>query len=567
MNKKLFNVSLALATAIVLFATSCSSSLKPLSQSNFKVTPSPLETVGMEVPVTVNGTFPEKWFHPNATVTITPVLKYAGNKELKATPYTYQGEKAAGNGITISKKRGGNFVMNFKFPYQKGMEVAELFMRFDAQIKNKKANLPDVKVADGVITTSVLADALTTDPSFSDDNFQRIIKEKQEEAIMFLIESAELRQSELTKEGLQAWKKRVEEAFSNPKQQIALEIGGYASPDGPLTLNETLAQQRLKNSLNYLDKEFKKKNISTDINTHYTEEDWEGFKQLVEASDLQDKELIIRILSMYTDPEEREQQIKNLSHIYQELAETVLPELRRARLIASINIIGKTDDEIMSFWRNDPKKLNIEELLYATTLTDNDAEKERIYQYITVNFPQDYRGWNNLGALFYKQGNINKAEQSFNRAAQISPNAPEVNMNLALIAMINNDLDKAEELLGKASGAKNLNAALGLLYLKEGEYNKATEAFGNLKSNNAALAQLLVKDYSKASQTLAAIPNPDATTAYLAAIVAARTNNFNDVLTNLQTAIQRDKSMAQKAANDLEFAKYRTNSEFVSLIQ
>ncbi|MFY9117136.1 MAG: tetratricopeptide repeat protein [Dysgonamonadaceae bacterium] len=567
MNKKLFNVSLALATAIILFATSCSSSLKPLSQSNFKATPSPLETVGMEVPVTINGTFPEKWFHPNATVTITPVLKYAGNKELKATPYTYQGEKAAGNGITISKKRGGNFVMNFKFPYQEGMEVAELFMRFDAQIKNKKANLPDVKVADGVITTSVLADALTTDPSFSDDNFQRIIKEKQEEAIMFLIESAELRQSELTKEGLQAWKKRVEEAFSNPKQQIALEIGGYASPDGPLTLNETLAQQRLKNSLNYLDKEFKKKNISTDINTHYTEEDWEGFKQLVEASDLQDKELIIRILSMYTDPEEREQQIKNLSHIYQELAETVLPELRRARLIASINIIGKTDDEIMSFWRNDPKKLNIEELLYATTLTDNDAEKERIYQYITVNFPQDYRGWNNLGALFYKQGNINKAEQSFNRAAQISPNAPEVNMNLALIAMINNDLDKAEELLGKASGAKNLNAALGLLYLKEGEYNKATEAFGNLKSNNAALAQLLVKDYSKASQTLAAIPNPDATTAYLAAIVAARTNNFNDVLTNLQTAIQRDKSMAQKAANDLEFAKYRTNSEFVSLIQ
>jgi tetratricopeptide (TPR) repeat protein len=567
MNKKLFNVSLALATAIVLFATSCSSSLKPLSQSNFKATPSPLETVGMEVPVTINGTFPEKWFHPNATVTITPVLKYAGNKELKATPYTYQGEKAAGNGITISKKRGGNFVMNFKFPYQKGMEVAELFMRFDAQIKNKKANRPDVKVADGVITTSVLADALTTDPSFSDDNFQRIIKEKQEEAIMFLIESAELRQSELTKEGLQAWKKRVEEAFSNPKQQIALEIGGYASPDGPLTLNETLAQQRLKNSLNYLDKEFKKKNISTDINTHYTEEDWEGFKQLVEASDLQDKELIIRILSMYTDPEEREQQIKNLSHIYQELAETVLPELRRARLIASINIIGKTDDEIMSFWRNDPKKLNIEELLYATTLTDNDAEKERIYQYITVNFPQDYRGWNNLGVLFYKQGNINKAEQSFNRAAQISPNAPEVNMNLALIAMINNDLDKAEELLGKASGAKNLNAALGLLYLKEGEYNKATEAFGNLKSNNAALAQLLVKDYSKASQTLAAIPNPDATTAYLAAIVAARTNNFNDVLTNLQTAIQRDKSMAQKAANDLEFAKYRTNSEFVSLIQ
>lgn len=566
MNKKTFNVSLALAAAIVLFATSCSS-LKPLSQSNFKVTPSPLETVGTEVPVSVNGTFPEKWFHPKATVTITPVIKYAGNKELKAIPYTYQGEKVAGNGITIPKNKGGNFIMNFKFPYQEGMEVSELFMRFNAQIKNKKANLPDIKVADGVIATSMLANALTTDPSLADDNFQRIIKDKQDAAILFLIQNAALRQSELSKEGLLAWKKRVEEAFNDPKQQIAIEVTAYASPDGPLPLNETLAEQRQKNTTEYLQKELKKKNISTDINTHFTAEDWEGFRQLVEASDLQDKELILRVLSMYSDPEEREQQIKNISNIYKELTETVLPQLRRARLIANIEIIGKTDDEIMSFWRSNPKQLNVNELLYASTLTDNDAEKERIFQYITVNYPQDFRGWNNLGVLFYKRGDINKATQSFNRAAQISPNAPEVNMNLALIAMINNDLDKAEELLGKAGGAKGLNGALGLLYLKKGEYNKAVEAFGDLKSNNAALAQLLVKDYNKASQTLAAIPNPDATTAYLAAIVAARTNNVNDVITHLQTAILRDKTMAKKAANDLEFAKYRSNNDFVSLVR
>lgn len=565
MNKKLFNVFFALG-ALMLFATSCSS-LKPLSQSNFKVTPSPLETVGMEVPVTVNGTFPEKWFHPNATVTVTPVLKYAGNKELKAIPYTYQGEKVSGNGITIPKNQGGNFVMNFKFPYQAGMEVSELFMRFNAQIKNKKANLPDVKVADGVITTSTLANALTTQPSLANDNFQRIIKDRQDATILFLIQNAALRQSELNKEGMQAWKKRIEEAFNDPKQQIAVEVSAYASPDGPLPLNEELAEQRQKNTADYLEKELKKKNISTDIYTHYTAEDWEGFRQLVEASDLQDKELILRVLSMYSDPEEREEQIKNISYIYKELTETVLPELRRARLIANIDIIGKTDDEILAFWRNDPKQLNVNELLYAATLTGNDAEKERIYQYITVNFPQDYRGWNNLGVLFYQQGDINKATQSFNRAAQISPNAPEVNMNLALIALINNDIDKAEELLGKAAGANNLNDALGLLYLKKGEYNRAVEAFGELKSNNVALAQLLTKDYNRALQTLAAIPNPDATTAYLAAIIAARTNNFNEVITNLQTAIRRDKSMAQKAANDLEFAKYRTNNDFVSLIK
>ncbi|MDD3788356.1 MAG: hypothetical protein PHO94_06640 [Petrimonas sp.] len=566
MKRNYLKTSSLLLVAIMLLTTACSS-LKPLNQSNFNVTPSPLETVGDKIPVTVNGTFPEKWFNSNATVTITPVLKYGNNQEATAMPYTYQGENVSGNGIEISKSRGGNFTMNFSFPYQPQMNVSELFMRFNAKVKNKAAKLPDIKVADGVVATSALANVLTTAPSVADDGFQQIIKDNQDANILFLIQNASLRQSELNKEGLAAWKKRVEEAYKDPKQNIAIEVSAYASPDGGVSLNEALAQQREKNTSEYLEKELKKKNINTDVNARYTAEDWEGFRQLVEASDLQDKNLILRVLEMYPDPETREREIKNISLVYEDLTQTILPQLRRSRLTANIDIIGKTDEEIASFWKNDPKKLNENELLYAATLTDNNTEKERIYQYVTVNYPQDYRGWNNLGTLFYQQGEINKAKQAFDRAAQISATAPEVNMNEALIAMLDNNNSRAEELLGKASGASNLDGALGLLYLKNGDYNKAIDAFGDIKTNNAALAQLLVKDYNKASQTLAAIPNPDATTAYLQAIIAARTNKFNEVLTNLQTAIIRDRTFAQKAANDLEFAKYRTNTDFVSLVK
>ncbi len=310
----------------------------------------------------------------------------------------------------------------------------------------------------------------------------------------------------------------------------------------------------------------KKEDVNTDINARYTAQDWEGFRQLVEASSLQDKDLVLRVLSMYEDPEAREKEIKNISFVFQELAETILPQLRRSRLTANIEIIGKSDDEIMSFWKSNPKELDIEELMYAATLTDDRGEKEKIYQYITANFSQDYRAWNNIGASFYRSGDLDKAMQAYTRALQVKSQAPEANVNLALLALNQNETNKAEELLGTASGAKNFEQAMGLLYLKNGQYAQAEQAYANVKTNNAALAQLLTNNYNKASETLKAVENPDATTAYLMAIIAARTNNFNDVTASLSTAIQRDSAMKMQAATDLEFAKYRSNSEFQSLI-
>lgn len=565
MKTKKIYLSLLLLVFIGIISTSCSSSLKPLTPSHFNVTPSPLETVGSEVPATVNGVFPEKWFNSNATVVITPVLKYAG-KEAYGIPYTYQGDKVAGNGIVINKNRGGNVAMNFKFNYEPEMRESELYLRFNAKIKGKTVKLPEVKVADGVVATSALASALTADPSDAQDAFQRIIKQKQDANILFLIQQADLRSSELNKSELAAWKRQVKEAYEDPRQNVDIEISAYASPDGGFSLNEKLAAEREKRTSSYLNSEMKKQEVNAEINARYTAEDWEGFRQLVEASNLQDKDLVLRVLSMYPDPETREKEIKNISFVFQELAETILPQLRRSRLTANIEIIGKSDDEIMSLWKSNPKELNIEELMYGATLTDDKTEKEKIYQYITANYPQDYRAWNNIGTSFYREGDLNKAMQAYNRALQVKAQAPEANVNLALLALNENDTEKAEELLGTASGAKNLEQALGLLYLKNGQYEQAVTAYEDTKSNNAALAQLLTNNYNRASETLKAIENPDETTAYLLAVIAARTNNFADVASNLRVAIERNSAMKMQAATDLEFAKYRSNSEFMSLM-
>ena len=565
MKKKSFYLSLLLALGVALLSTSCSSKLKPLAQNNFNVSPSPMETVGNQVPVTINGTFPEKWFHKNGIVTITPILKY-GDKELAGTPYSFQGENIAGNRTTISNRNGGNFTMSSTFPYNPEMISSELFLRFDGKIKNKQSLLPDLKVADGVIATSALADVRTTTPSVAPDGFQRIIKEAQEASIMFVIQQANLRTSELNKRDLTDWKRRVEEAFNDPRQNINVEVSAYASPDGGLSLNEQLAAKREQNTSSYLEEELKKRNIETDVYARYTAEDWEGFRQLVSASDLQDKELILRVLEMYPDSETREREIKNISYVFEDLATTILPQLRRSRIVANIEIVGKSDEEIMTAWNNNPKELSVEELLYASSLTDDEKVKERIYQYVTANFSNDYRGWNNIGTMFYKQGDYTKALQAFNRAAQVNPSAPEVNMNKALLAIMENKSDEANELLGRSAGAAGLDEAMGIYSLLQGNYNQAVDAYGNTVSNNAGLANLLVRDYNKAKQTLEAVEQPDATTAYLLAIIASRTNNFNEVVSNLRTAIAHDPAMATKALKDLEFAKYLTNQEFRSLV-
>mgnify|MGYP000946067707 FL=1 len=564
MSKKNFLPFLVMA-AILMALASCSGKLKPLSAQYIQADPQPLEVVGGQVPVTISIAYPAKWFKKNATLTITPVLRYPGG-ETWGTAYTFQGEKVRANNQVVAYATGGNVTMKSSFKYKPEMKRSELYLTFDVKIGNKSSRLPDIKIADGVIATSALATAATANPAVGADKFQRIIKEAYDANILFLIQQAELRSNELSKGELKDWKDRVKKANDAANQNVSVEVSAYASPDGGLSLNESLAERREANTTRYLKGELNKRKIDVPVGAHYTAQDWEGFKELVSKSNLQDKDLVLRVLSMYSDPEQREREIKNISTVFRSLADEILPKLRRSRLTANIEIIGKSDEEISRLAQSNPKALNVEELLYAATLATNDVDREAIYTKASELFPGDYRTWNNIGMQRYYAGDLRKAEELFNKSNSVQQNSA-ANINLGLLALTRGERDKAQQLIGGASDVAELGEALGMLYLEQGDYAKAVSSFGAAKTNNAALAQILTKDYSKASQTLNAVTRPDATTDYLKAIVSARTNDAAGVISHLKAAISKKKSLAREAANDLEFAKYAKDAAFTNLVR
>ena len=563
MIKKLY---LPLLMALVVALSSCNKKMGELSSDYFTTTPQVLEAVAGKVPVTINGKFPEKYFNKKAVVEVTPVLRWNGG-EAKGQPAVFQGEKVEGNDQTISYKVGGNYTMKTSFDYVPEMAKSELYLEFNAKIVNKTVTIPAVKIADGVISTSELVENTlqSANPANGDDAFQRIIKEKHNANIMFLIQQANIRASEL--KTAKEFNKEVAEVNEAANKKISnIEVSAYASPDGGVKLNTGLAENRESNTTKMLSKDLKKAKVDAPIDSKYTAQDWEGFQELVSKSNIQDKELILRVLSMYQDPEQREQEIKNISSVYKTLADEILPQLRRSRLTLNYEIIGKSDDEIASLAASNPKELTLEELLYAATLTNDNGKKEVIYTKATELFPNDYRAFNNLGKLAYQAGNIDKAESYLKKAANIQA-APEVNMNLGLVALAKGDKNAAEAYLGKAAGAKELGETLGNLYIAQGQYERAVNSFGDAKTNSAALAQILAKDYNKAKNTLANIEKPDAYTDYLMAVLGARTNNQSMLTSSLKNAVAKDSSLAKKAATDLEFAKYFTNSDFMNIIK
>ena len=562
MNKKFLLPFFVLAAILTL--SSCSNKLKPLAEQYIKAEPQPLEAIGGKVPVTINATFPAKWFNKKAVVTVTPVLRYQGG-EAWGTSYTYQGEKVKGNNQVIPQKEGANVTMKSSFTYKPEMKKSELYLTFDAKIKNKTVKLPDVKIGEGVIATSELADAATATAAIAADKFQRIIKEAHDANIMFLIQQANIRSSEL--KTAKEFNKEVANVNEAANKKISnIEVSAYASPDGGVSLNTTLAENRENNTTKMLNKDLKKAKIDAPVDAKYTAQDWEGFQELVSKSNIQDKELILRVLSMYQDPAQREQEIKNISSVYKTLADEILPQLRRSRLTLNYEIIGKSDEEIAKLASSNPSELNIEELLYAATLTNDPAKQEAIYTQATKQFPNDYRAYNNLGKLAYQAGNIDKAESYFKKAANVNA-SPEVNMNLGLVSLMKGDKAAAEAYFGKAAGTKELGESMGNLYIAQGQYERAVNSFGDSKTNSAALAQILAKDYNKAKNTLANVERPDAYTDYLMAVLGARTNNSSMVTSSLKSAVAKDSSLAKKAATDLEFAKYFTNADFMNIVK
>jgi len=564
MFKKVFSSLFAMVIIVAAF-TSCKSGLSPLTSNYVKADPQPLELIGGQVPVAINVTFPAGWFDNKASLEITPVLRYEGG-EAAGTTYLYQGEKVAGNGQVISKKDGANAVLRSSFGYVPAMRNSQLYLTFNAKVGNKVISLPDVEIGVGVLATADLLNAGAEMPVIAPDKFQRIIQEAHDANIMFLIQQAELRSSELKKGELIQWKDIVASANAASNQNVGIEISSYASPDGGYKLNSALAEKRETNTEKYLANELKKSKIQVPIDARYTAQDWDGFKALVEKSNIQDKDLILRVLAMYSDTERREQEIKNISAVYSTLAQEILPQLRRSRLIANIEIIGKSDEEIAALAESNPKVLNVEELLYAASLTSSLSEKGTIYKKTTELFPKDARGFNNLGVVEYAKGNFAQAQTLFDKANQMAGTLPEANLNLGWVALTKGDVAKAEQYFGNAAGAAGLNNAMGYLAVLKGNYSQAVQSFGQSATNNVALAQILSKDYNKALNTLNAVQYPDADTYYLKAIVGARTNNIDNVVSNLKQSISLNPNWAVQALNDLEFSKYLNNKQFLNVI-
>jgi len=566
MQTKLF-IALAVVGAALL--ASCSKT-PALTADYFTVTPNPLESNAGKVSATINGLFPEKYMKRKAEVTVTPVLRYEGG-EAAGQPVTFQGEKVIGNNQVISYRVGGNYTMKTSFNYVDPMQQSELYLTFDGKVGKKALTIPDVKVADGVLATSelvkrTLKSALT---SYAEDNFQHIIKQKQEANIQFLVNQANIRNGELKGVSVQQFLATLKDiqADENKKALEGIDVSSYASPEGSLKFNTALAENRGKNTKEYIDQQLKGVGLKGDVNTKYTAEDWEGFQQLVSKSNIQDKDLILRVLSMYTDPEERETQIRNISAAYTDLTKEILPQLRRSRIMLNYDIIGRSDEEIQQQYTADPTKLSVDELLYAVALTEDPAQQKAILQKTAQLYPSDYRAVNNLATLAYQAGNYAEAQTYVTKALALNPNAPEANVNNGLLQMLQGNTDAATQALAKGSDTYAINEALGNLSLLQGNYSQAVKNFGKGACNSAGLAKLLTKDYLGAATTLNSVANPDAMTSYLKAIISARTNNNDLALSNLKAAISEDPSLASMAAKDLEFSKLFNNAAFKALIK
>jgi len=555
MNSK-FCYALILGSALVF--TGCGKKMNQFRADYFSVNPNPLEVVGEKVPATVTGKIPGKFFVKNAEVTVTPYLEFNGT-EIASTPYTFQGEKVRGNNPVISYDGGGTVTIPVSYNYNPEMIKSNLSLAFTVRQGGKQYALPRVKVADGVVATAALADAATVSPAIAPDKFQRIINEKFDADIKFLINQANIRDGQLRTAEMNNLHQEIAEANEDNRREIKeINITSYASPDGGVELNTRLAENREKNTKSYVQNKLKKDNISEfgELTANFTPQDWEGFQRLFAASNIQDKELILSVLSMYKDPEQREREIRNLSSVFDQLAEEILPQLRYSRITASIDVIGKSDEDIMNIYSLNPKALSVDEILYAATLTDNNDKRLQIYDTAIELYPKDYRAYNNLGMCQYIDQDYEAAEANFAQAARLAPESGEAQMNLGLVSLLNKNYKEATAKFGNAAGVPALGDALGVYYMKQGDYNSAIRAFGDSKTNNAALAQILNKDYSKAKNTLSGVVHPNATTFYITAILGARTNNEKMVMNNLRQAIKLDKSLAAKAQNDLEFAKF-----------
>ena len=554
--------------------TSCSGLNKMKKNSNlvkYEVTPKVLQTDGGLVAVTIKGTFPEKYFDKKTTVTLTPVLTYAGGETAFEKVQVVQGESVQANNKVISSS-GGDFTYTSSVPYAEAMKISELVLRIKAVRGSKNLDFDPVKLADGVIATSTLVEKHGK-AVIMKDNFVRIVPETKVADINYVINRSDLLSKELKAEDIALLREYIKTVDADPNLQFKnTVVSSYASPDGKYDLNEKLSGKRGVTADKFIKKEFGKiqdAKSPTFFDSKTTAEDWDGFKTEVENSAMQDKDLILRVLSMYSDPEVREKEIKNMSAAFEALKTDILPRLRRSKMMVNVDKIGRTDDQILAAMKSDPKVLNVEEMLYSATLTKDNNEKLKYYQIAAQNFPKCIRAHNNIGCTYMDLGKVDDAIAAF-EAAKAIQNNDVVKNNLGFTALVKGDIPKAEGYFtSMAAATPESKWGLGVIAITKGEYDKAVNLFGTEPCFNLALAQVLKGDVNKAKATLDSMKElcKCGKPSYLKAVVGARLDDKNYMLAGLKEAVAFKADWKAYAKTDIEFAKYFNDNDFKAAIQ
>ncbi|WP_421920593.1 tetratricopeptide repeat protein [Marinifilum sp.] len=564
--------SLALAGLVLTSCAGLNKMKKEASDIKYQVTPEVLEAHADMVDVKVVVNIPGGYFNKNATVVATPVLKFEGGE--KAFPSkTLQGEKVQGNNTVVPFETGKTITYTGKVPYEQAMRISDLEVRMTASKGEQSVEFDPYKIADGVVATATL---VQNNPMniIGKDEFQRIIPETQEADLHYLINSSQVRWSEMKAEDVKALKSYLDAVKADEKKEYkGVEVAAYASPDGKQGWNEKLAGKREVSSSKYIKKEMKRAKMTEYaaedfFKSKVTPEDWEGFQKLMKASNIQDKELILRVLSMYSDPEVREKEIRNISAAFDDVKKEVLPKLRRAKFTVNVDLIGKSDAELKDLGMNKPAELNVEELLYSATLVESANDKLKIYESAKKQFSKDWRAYNDAGMILFGMGKVADAKSNFEKADQLSANNPVVKNNLGAVELVNGKVAEAEVLFGAATGAGiEVNYNQGIVAIMKADYNAAVKHFGDCSSVNSALANILAGKNNVALEKLNANTKDAAMVYYLKAVVGARTNNNNLVFTNLETAIAKDASLKSVAKTDMEFAKLFEDAKFKAIVE
>lgn len=581
---------LALMIATAFVATGCNGLKKMADNANTiqrNIQPQPLEMHAGKVPVSITVTFPAKYFDKNAYLICTPSLSSATeSKEVKFKSTTLQGEKVKDNNPTIKYKTGGSYTYKDTIDYDPAFKKSDLMLSFKATKNGESVDVTSFKIGDGIIVTPLLVEEGLKVDNGGEAGTGRTIDAKvpkptssetsKDLTVYFPMQKSDMTSAEQKKNDVKAFVQAVTEVANDANTELkSIQVASYASPDGPEDMNSNLVEGRGKTSVNFVKNQLKKvEGTQTDnfIQRQTTQaEDWDGFRKATENSDLKDKALILRVLSMYSDPTVREREIKNISEAYTELKSDILPKLRRAEIKAICQSAEKSEDEIVKLAGSNPDELTQEEALYASTSKQANLDtKINVLENYVNRFPNDWRGFNNLGNAYIAKNELGKAQTNFDKALNLNSNEGAIYNNLGVLALANGDEEKAKEYFTKAKnmgGSEEAGYNLGVLNIKNAEYPQAVSNFGSTPTFNKALAELLNKNNGGAKSTINSVDSDEAAVDYLKAIIAAKNGSKDEAISNLKSACKKESAWKDYAKTDEEFLQFFEDDAFKSVVE